>query len=114
MNDNDETEDDEEDDSDYDDEALQLRPDDLACQINQNPVKQEALKQKYVLVLKHCPLACGKSNRMCIRTCNCPKGFVMNSDGRCKKMPEKIKIEITENSGKSIVNEKESRRDIGK
>ena len=96
---------------------MQLQPDDLACSIVQPTEKKEALEKKYVLVLKHCPLACGKEasskNPMCIRTCSCPKNFVMDTNGKCQKMPQTIKNKIDDNSKGSLDNQNESRRDLG-
>ena len=90
----------------------------MACPIVQTTEQKDALNKSYVLVLKHCPLACGKTasldNPMCIRTCNCPTNFVMDKNGKCQKMPQSVKIEIDHNSQKSMDNQNDSRRDVGK
>ena len=109
--------DDAEDDYDYDDddEALQVRPDELACPLSQNPTKKAALNQSHILVLKYCPNACGMNsdpkNPMCIRTCSCPKNFVLGKDGRCKQMDQSIIAVINGNAQQSL--DGTSRREWG-
>ena len=90
------------DDYDYEDEEdLQVLSADLACPLDQDPAKKDNLNKTFILVLKYCPNACGKAsdvnNPMCIRTCSCPKNFVLNKEGKCIKMPQTIKDKINKN-----------------
>ena len=73
--------------------------------------------QTYILVVKYCPNPCGKesdsNNPMCIRTCSCPKNFVLNKDGKCIKMPQTVKENISKIGEGSLSDYSKSRRDLG-
>ena len=92
------------DDDDYDDgPELELTTNDQTCSINQS---SENSGQRFIIVLKYCQLPCGRSadrtNPMCIRTCSCPKNYMLTDSGECKKMTDKIRTKINSNSERAI------------
>ena len=104
------------DDYDYEDEEdLQVLSADLACPLDQDQTKKDNLNKTYILILKYCPNACGRTsdanNPMCIRTCSCPNNFVLDKDGKCVKMPQTIKDKINKNE--EVIREGRSQRKEG-
>jgi len=112
------SDDDEDDDYDYDDddEVLQEQSDEMACKLDPSQTKKDALNKTHILVVRYCPDPCGKAsdsnNPMCIRTCSCPKNFVLNKDGKCIKMTQNVKQSIIKIGDESLAEQSKSRRDL--
>ena len=89
----------------------------MACKLDPSQAKKDALNQTHILVVKYCPDPCGKAsdsnNPMCIRTCSCPKNFVLNKDGKCIKMTQAVRQNITKIGEGSLAEQSKSRRDLG-
>ena len=102
---------------------LIVTSDEQSCAITQSDESKTALEKGYVIVLKYCPNPCGNPGEsdgnlknfagspMCLRTCSCPKNYVMGKDGKCKEMKQEFKDIINKNYEEKIKEEKYSRRD---
>ena len=89
----------------------------MACKLDPSQAKKDALNKTHILVVKYCPDPCGRAsdsnNPMCIRTCSCPKNFVLNKDGKCIKMTQDVIQNITKIGEGSLAEQSKSRRDLG-
>ena len=96
--------------------------DNQTCKKKTTTKTQDGLCQRFAIVIEYCQLPCGRpgdaGNPMCIRTCSCPKNYMLTKEKTCKQMSAEIRDKINNNADRAWEAHSSaltlSRRDEGK